>query len=1667
MNPLRAIDSLTSALKQTALAVYLGAAALLGLASSAHAQLPVTSGLVLRMDASQITGTTTGSQLGTWADTSGLGNNAERQVGSSTGYPMYVTGALNGQPVVRFNSANGNTGDYFQFTRITTIRTVFWVLKENAGLSDGHFLLGDSNNSTYQFHRASANGPLWDSANADANIMNGTTKLMGNAINGTTTALPSGSFQLVSLVTADNVQANNICQDRIYHGSWQGDIAEILIYNRALTGGEELQVGTYLSAKYGLAAAYPASAPPTVPTGVAATPVYSGAVSVSWPAVSGATSYSVSYKPTVGGTEQVVNGVTVSPYTVTGLTNDTSYDFKVSATNAIGSSAYSSIVTATPALGTAKNILTFVFPGQPDGIISGTNISVTVPTGTDVTALAPTYTVSALATGSPASGTTRNFTSPQTYTITAEDTSTQVYTVTVTQGAVASIFTWTTGSGNWSDSSKWTNDLSNGLRPATIGQSYYTFNFNQAVTTTNDLSANYVVNKLNFGNAVTIAATNSIRLAANGATLPQINQNSVNQVTLSSPLNLAADTTLGGSGTGAVVIGGVISGAGKLTKTNGGTLSTLGNNTYTGGTLISAGTVYCGLQNPSPLGGTGSVNVTIQSGGTLQMDRNQITGSLTLNGGKVATGNGWSDDAWNGPVTLSGNSTIDVGGTDGSLALYGVVSGTGTLTKLGTSVRPIRLSGANTFTGALSVQAGGVQATSLNRITGGTANSSLGAPTTIANGTISLGAGGTGGTLAYDGSGETTDRVIKLAGTTGSATILQAGTSAGFPTTRGESGLLKFTSDISSPGTAGVDNRKTLILTQVNSAATGTNPGRGEISGSIGDSVLGTAGQLATSVTKSGFSSWTLSGENTYSGATKVQAGTLAFSRSNSLGSGPLDITTGAKVQLDFIGTRQISALTYDAGAAKPNGSYGSSSSLATFKDDSRFSGLGTVTVGTIAGATTTTLARTTGSGPSNGGEALTFTATVAGASPTGNVMFYDGLTLIGTSALNGSFQATVTTSSLTAAVHVISALYVGSPGNAPSSGNLIQTVVETRTLATTTSLALTSGSNPSAYGAAVTFTATVAGSSPAGSVVFYNGASPLGTVTLNGAGLASLTTNNLAVGWRPITVRYLGDVTHLPSATAAALFQTVNPPTGNGKLKVFILSGQSNMVGKGQVEFGRDPNNSATTNMVGGLGSLRNMLNRNPNKYNYLADPANPTAQGNPGFMKRSDVWVNYFGEPAVPRKGILDTDFGNTGGQGLIGPEYGFGLVAGSQLGDQVLLIKVAWGGKSLLVDFRPPGAVSKRGGVVGPYYTQMIDRVHYVLNNLATEFPAYTGDGYEIVGFGWHQGWNDQGQATSVYEDNLVDLIKDVRTEFAVPNLPVSIAITGMANSACQTILQAQLNVGNPALHPEFTGTVASVDTRPFDYGVLLGTSNEGVHWNWNGESYFNIGESMGQAMLSMLASPAKQILTFDFPALPATTLTGTNISVTVPSGTNVTALAPTYTLSPLATASPASGTARNFTTPQTYTVTAQDLTTQVYTVTVTLAASPYSTWASNPAQGLTAGVNDAALADPDGDGLSNLLEFTLGGAPMVSSQAILPALTKPAGSWLFEYERSDAAQPSTTQVVEYGSDLTGWTPVTIPTTSAGIVTITPGSPSDHVVVTLPVGGSQQFVRLKVSQ
>ena len=929
----------------------------------------------------------------------------------------------------------------------------------------------------------------------------------------------------------------------------------------------------------------------------------------------------------------------------------------------------------------------------------------------------------------------------------------------------------------------------------------------------------------------------------------QINQNGSSDLTISNNLALAATTTVGGSGNGPVTLSGTLSGTGSLTKTNAGQLILSSRtNTFSGGLTINKGSVSCG--NPSSyLLGTG--RVTVNPGTTLGLNgNNNITNALTLNAAAVENGNSFPANL-NGQITMEATSTFDLF-TAGNMTLGGKISGPGGLTKLGRGQGPLGITGSNTFAGPVSVNDGSVQVSSLNSVNGGTSTSALGAPTTVADGTISLGFKNTHGNLIYNGYGETTDRVIKLAGTTGGAILTQAGTASGLPTSCGTSGLLKFISDLSVPGVSGQDNRKTLTLTH-------GNQGQGEMSGSIGDSVLGNDGQRATSVMKEGVGTWTLSGLNTYSGTTRIQAGTLVFTRADALGTNALDISTGAKVRLDYIGTRQIATLTFDAGAAKGNGTYGSSQSLATYKDDVHFAGLGTVTVGSLTTPpSTTTLTLTRGTCPCKGGEEITFTAKVSGASPTGKVIFYDGLSVIDTVVLNRSSQASVTTRTLSAGKHALTALYVGNSGNAPSaSAALSQLVNETRP-ATTTTVTRTGGTNPSVKGVAVTFTATVTGARrPSGTVTFYEGTTALGSSTLNGSSQASLKISSLMPGWRMITARYEGDKNNAPSASKPPQVQTVNPPAGNGKLKVFILAGQSNMVGYGSVENGRDPNNLTGAGIPGGMGSLRHMFNANPDKYAYLSDPDHPIAGGNPGWITRGDVWITYYGGSSWDlspnksrRNGTLDANYGADAANGLIGPEYGFGLVVGSQLGDQVLIIKYAHGGRSLGGDFRPPSS----GGTVGPCYTDMIGAVHKVLNNIAEEFPAFAGGGYELVGLGWHQGWNDRCSPpfTAEYEKNMVNLIKDLRAEFSAPNMRVAIANTGMANatSGPGSLIEAQGNVANPTLHPELAGTVATVDTRPFDYGELRGCNNQGYHWYFSGESYFNIGESMGQAMVKLL-------------------------------------------------------------------------------------------------------------------------------------------------------------------------------------------------------------------------
>jgi len=208
-------------------------------------------------------------------------------------------------------------------------------------------------------------------------------------------------------------------------------------------------------------------------------------------------------------------------------------------------------------------------------------------------------------------------------------------------------------------------------------------------------------------------------------------------------------------------------------------------------------------------------------------------------------------------------------------------------------------------------------------------------------------------------------------------------------------------------------------------------------------------------------------------------------------------------------------------------------------------------------------------------------------------------------------------------------------------------------------------------------------------------------------------------------------------------------------------------------------------------------------------------------------------------------------------IGPEFGFGQIIGDFYpSDDVLIVKTAWGGRSLFKDFRSPSAVANRGGQVGVFFNATINYTRQVLNNLDTEFPEWAGRGYEIVGFGWHQGYNDQidTTASNEYKDNLPDFISDIREVFNKPNLPFVIASTGNSPagpgpvSGYSAVEQAQLwqaGVAQPT-------NVLSSDTRPFwrDPQESPATSGQGFHWNWNGESQFLIGKSLGDNMVNLL-------------------------------------------------------------------------------------------------------------------------------------------------------------------------------------------------------------------------
>ena len=311
--------------------------------------------------------------------------------------------------------------------------------------------------------------------------------------------------------------------------------------------------------------------------------------------------------------------------------------------------------------------------------------------------------------------------------------------------------------------------------------------------------------------------------------------------------------------------------------------------------------------------------------------------------------------------------------------------------------------------------------------------------------------------------------------------------------------------------------------------------------------------------------------------------------------------------------------------------------------------------------------------------------------------------------------------------------------------------------------------------------------------------------------------------------------------ACGLSVGRAADPPK---PVKVFILAGQSNMEGPAVADLdGKDYNH--------GKGTLKAMLKdtAKAKRFAHLVD-----AKGR--WKVREDVWVWYQPEKGSLKAGPLALGFTPYGAKHHFGPELQFGHVLGDHVGGQVLLIKTAWGGKSLSKDFRPPSS----GGEVGPYYKKMLADVRKALAGLKTDFEGYDGQGYELAGFVWYHGWNDgvdPKKSVPEYEQNLVNLIKDVRKDLKAPNLPVVIGeMTGpwvKAPGAWDTLRKAQAGA---AAKPEFNGTVAFVRTRDFVRPAEDSPHpGHGHHEFGNAETYVLVGDALGKAMVKLLTPPKK--------------------------------------------------------------------------------------------------------------------------------------------------------------------------------------------------------------------
>ena len=304
--------------------------------------------------------------------------------------------------------------------------------------------------------------------------------------------------------------------------------------------------------------------------------------------------------------------------------------------------------------------------------------------------------------------------------------------------------------------------------------------------------------------------------------------------------------------------------------------------------------------------------------------------------------------------------------------------------------------------------------------------------------------------------------------------------------------------------------------------------------------------------------------------------------------------------------------------------------------------------------------------------------------------------------------------------------------------------------------------------------------------------------------------------------------------------------------VQVYILMGQSNMLGFGKIK--------------GGEGTLEHAV-KEKGLYPYLVDDDG-------SWTVRQDARnVRVMGSGTGGSKQFNNEFMTITGGK--IGPEIGIGHHVGHATEEPVLILKSCIGNRSLGWDLLPPGSEQYEydgkihagykespdawdkgtepepiGWYAGMQYDGDVARAKKVLDELGTYYPG--AERYEVAGFFWWQGDKDRynDAHASKYEENLVRLIKQLRKDFEAPKANFVIATLGQTEKGATgnegKILDAMLAVdGKAGKYPELEGNVATVYTHPLSQG-----GSSGSHYGGNAETYMNVGEAMGETMVKLL-------------------------------------------------------------------------------------------------------------------------------------------------------------------------------------------------------------------------